>query len=323
MTGVTAVQTLSRLNRKPAGKQGVVVIDFENQSAEIKKAFQTYYDEVRLKEEVSPNRLYDIRSDLGDAGLYTEEDVTEFSRVWFSRMKDTAKLRELHAKTNPIVVRYKEMEKGSRVDFKSKLRDYVACYAFLSQLVAFRDPRLESLYQFGRFLAKRLPPEGSELPVEVLEQVDMQRYQPNNLGDQQIGLERGTAEIEPKNYGGGSKIADGGAEPLSQIIEELNQAFGTDFTKDDEVVIRQLETQLFTDPVLARRVRTGSRDAARLSFEQVAHDMLLELMDSNFRFYKKVQDDESISGALFDRLFERYCHQQKKAGKGGVPSGRP
>jgi type I restriction enzyme R subunit len=203
------------------------------------------------------------------------------------------------------------MEKEARVDFKSKLRDYVACYAFLSQLVAFRDPRLERLYQFGRFLAKRLPPEGSELPVEILEQVNMEQYQPKNLGDQQIGLERGTAEIDPKNYGGGSKSDDGDTEPLSKIIEELNQAFGTEFTKDDEVVIRQLETQLSTDAVLAQRVRTGSRDAARLSFEQVAHDMLLELMDSNFRFYKKVQDDESISGALFDRLFDRYCRKHE------------
>jgi len=127
-----------------------------------------------------------------------------------------------------------------------------------------------------------------------------------------MGLERGTAVIDPRKYGGGAGGADNEKEALSKIIEELNQMFGTDFTKDDEVVIRQLETQLSADGVLAQQMKSGSRDAARLSFEQVAHDMLFELIDSNFRFYKKVQDDENVSRALFDRLFERYFRDAEK-----------
>ena len=102
-------------------------------------------------------------------------------------------------------------------------------------------------------------------------------------------------------------------EPLSRIIEELNRMFGTDFSKEDEVVICQLETQLSSDEVLAQQMRSGSRDAARLSFEQVAHDMLFELIDSNFRFYRKVQDNENVARALFDRLFERYFREISRA----------
>jgi len=122
VAGVTAVQTLSRLNRHPAGKDSVVVIDFENQAEAIKDAFQKYYDRVVLKEEVDPNTLYNIRSDLDETRLFTEAQVDEFCQVRFSRLKDEAKLRQLHALTDPIVAQYDGMEKEARVDFKSKLR---------------------------------------------------------------------------------------------------------------------------------------------------------------------------------------------------------
>jgi len=318
VAGVMAVQTLSRLNRHPYGKDSVVVIDFENQAEVIRGAFQVYYDRVTLKSEVDPNTLYNIRSDLDASRLYTEVQVEEFCQVRFSRLKDEAKLRQLHALTDPIVVEYEALEKDERVDFKSKLRDYVKCYAFLSQLIAFRDARLEKFYQFSRFLVKKLPPEGGELPVEILNQVDMEQYKPKILGEQEMGLQRGTAEIDPKKYGAGASAAEGEKEALSKIIEELNQMFGTDFSREDEVVIRQLETQLSADGVLAQQMRSGSKDAARLSFEQVAHDMLFELIDSNFRFYKKVQDDENVSRALFDRLFERYFRDVEKKGAGAL-----
>jgi type I restriction enzyme R subunit len=315
VTGVMAVQTLSRLNRHPAGKDSVVVIDFENQSAEIQKAFQTYYDQLKLKEEVDPNTLYNIRTDLDEFRLYSEAQVDEFCKIRFSRVKNETKIKQLHALTDPVVVQYAGIEKDERVNFKSKLRDYVKCYAFLSQLIAFQDPRLEKFYQFSRFLVKKLPPEGGELPVEILNQVDMEQYKPKLVGAPDMALERGSAEIDPRKYGGGASGSEAEKEALSKIIEELNTMFSTDFTKEDVVVIRQLESQLSADKVLAQQIRSGSRDAARLSFEQVAHDMLFGLMDSNFRFYKKVQDDENVSKALFDQLFERYVRDVDKQPK--------
>jgi type I restriction enzyme R subunit len=304
--GVTAVQTLSRLNRRPAGKESAVVIDFENQAEAIKEAFQQYYDRIELTKEVEPNTLYNIRTDLDAYGLFDQAKVDEFCAVKFGRMKDVAKIAQLHAMTDPVVVEYKRMEEDERADFKSLMRDFVKCYAFLSQLVAFKDPKLEKFYHYCRFLVKKLPSEGEPLPVEILNQVDMDHYKPKNLGKQAMGLERGTAEADPTKYGGGASAGEGEEATLSEIIEELNKQFGTDFSKEDEVVIRHLEDRLAADKVLAQRMEAGSRDAARLSFEQVAQDMLFELIDSNFRFYKKVQDDENVSHALFDRLFDRY-----------------
>ncbi len=312
VNGVTAVQTLSRLNRHPPGKDAVVVIDFENQAETIREAFQKYYDRIQLRSEVDPNTLYNIRTDLAEYRLYTETLVDDFCRVRLSRQKDEVKLPKLHAMTDPIVAQFKALDEDGRADFKSKMRDYVKCYALLSQLISFRDPRIEKFYQFARFLAPKLPGRGEPLPVEILEQVDMGRYKPAKLTDEKLPLERGTVEIEPRNYGVGAGANQGEKEALSKIVEELNQMFGTEFGKEDEVVIQQLETRLGADAVLAQQMKSGSRDAARLSFEQVAHDMLFDLIDSNFRFYKKVQDDEHVSKALFDRLFDRYYRDVEK-----------
>jgi type I restriction enzyme R subunit len=92
-------------------------------------------------------------------------------------------------------------------------------------------------------------------------------------------------------------------EPLSKIIAELNEQFETRFTDED---------QLTRDKILEQQLQVGSKDAVRLSFEQVAQDMLHALIDSNFKFYKKVQDDQDIARELFDRLFERYYARKAK-----------
>lgn len=313
LKGVMAVQTLSRLNRIYPGKQDVFVLDFENDIDTIKKAFQEFYDRIVLARETDPNLLYDIRNDLDAFGIYSEKDIAAFCEVAFSRLKNTRKIQKLHALTDPIVTAHKNLEQDDRRNVKSKMRDYVKLYLFLSQIISFRDARLEQFYAYTSFLVKKLPPEPDELPTEILSDVDLENYKPTTLGSQSIALVRETAEVEPKGYGEGAVANEEELASLSVIIEDLNQQFGTTFSPEDRVVILQLEDKLNRDKVLEQQLAAGSKDAVRLSFEQVAADLLHGMVDSNFRFYKKVIDDADISRELFDRLFDRYFEK-----KGGV-----
>ncbi len=216
------------------------------------------------------------------------------------------KIKKMHALTDPVVIAYKEMEKDDRENFKSLTRDFVKLYGFLSQIIPFKDKKLEMFYAFTGFLVKKLPSEGTDLPHEVLNMSDLDNYKPELIGEDAIALNRGESEIDPKNYGAGTSSLEAEEIPLSRIIEDLNSQFGTKFTEDDRVVIENMERRLKDDPILAQQLKVGSKDAVRLSFEQVAHDILHEMIESNFKFYKKVQDDQDISKELFDRLFERY-----------------
>jgi type I restriction enzyme R subunit len=94
-------------------------------------------------------------------------------------------------------------------------------------------------------------------------------------------------------------------EPLSQIIRELNEKFGTDFREKDKVVIRQLEERLSENESLADSIRVNTAENARLTFESVVSDQLQDLANTNFEFYKRVTDDEAFARHFLNWLFER------------------
>ena len=311
LSGVTAVQTLSRLNRIYPDKDEVVILDFENDPAHIAKQFQPYYDRIKLAKEVEPDKLYDIRTELEEFGLHTPAAIDAFCEVFYAKGNKEAKIAKLHALTNPLLDLYRKMDEDDRRNYKSLMRDYVKLYSFLSQLIPFKDPRLEKLYTFAGFVVKKLPAEGQPLPTEILNMTDLDNYKPNFIKTAKIELKRGETLVKPKNYGGTSVAEPETPEPLSKIVEALNQQFGTKFSDEDRVVIEHLEQKLAQDPQLEQQLAAGSKQAVRMSFEEVAQDMLHDLIDSNFKFYKKVQDDDEISKELFDRLFERYFARKK------------
>ena len=315
LTGVTAVQTLSRLNRTYPGKKDVTVLDFENEPEHMQKQFQPFYDRIKLRQEVEPSKLYDIRSDLEDYGIHTPADVDAFCEVFYNNSNSSSKIAKLHALTAPVVELYRQMDENDRKNYKSQMRDYVKLYSFLSQLVSFTDTRLEKLFAFSGFVVKKLPSDGKPLPIEVLNMTDLDNYKPREVGTKKIELKRGETEVKPKNYGGTAIVGEDEKLPLSKIIEDLNEQFGTKFSEEDKVVISQLEQKLIADAQLEQQVASSSKQAARMSFEEVANDLLHGLIDSNFRFYKKVQNDKEVSRELFDRLFERFYearHQNQK-----------
>jgi type I restriction enzyme R subunit len=70
LSGVKAVQTLSRLNRIYPGKEDTFILDFVNDSQEILDSFQPYYEQTTLKETTNPNQLYDLKSKLDATQIF-------------------------------------------------------------------------------------------------------------------------------------------------------------------------------------------------------------------------------------------------------------
>jgi type I restriction enzyme R subunit len=86
----------------------------------------------------------------------------------------------------------------------------------------------------------------------------------------------------------------------------LNERFGTDFSEDDQVFVRELEERLAGDQALAASVRTNLPENARLTFDYVVSDRLQDMVDTNFEFYKRVTDDQEFARFFLDWLFERF-----------------
>lgn len=190
------------------------------------------------------------------------------------------------------------------------MTDYIRLYAFLSQIIPFTDTSLEKFYQFSRLLVRYLPVLHEKLPVEVQQNIDMDSYRVTKTRNGKIKLVQGP-ELEPI---GPKEIYAPSAEelePLSQIIQELNQRFGTDFTDVDKVFIRQLEEKLAVNSALKASVRVNPPENARLTFDHVVNDRLQEMIDSNFKFYKQVTDNQEFSKVFVDWLFERYIRSME------------
>ena len=134
----------------------------------------------------------------------------------------------------------------------------------------------------------------------------MESYRISRRFEGAIVLERGQVEIPPIGAGAARGRAPEDVEPLSEIIRELNERFGTDFSDEDKVFISQLEERLAGDPALRASVRANTPENSRLTFDYVVTDRLQEMVDTNFEFYKRVTDDRPFAEFFLAWLFERF-----------------
>ena len=299
--GVNAVQTLSRLNRvyRPE-KEDTCVLDFVNEADEIQKSFQPYFEATLLTEPTDPNKLYDLKRTVEDHHLFGTEEVDDFARVYFSVRGKQELLQPL---LDSVVDRYEIRPKDERVDIRKHVGDYVRLYSFLSQVITFSDASLEKFYQFTRHLLRKLRLPDDPLPREITKDINMDSYRIQQTSSGTIKLMDEDGQLKPISALGTGRPQQEDQAPLSQIIEYINDHFGTDFTNADKVKFfaenmgRRLEDQ----EGLRRALDTGvnpSEETRKLAFDTFFGDTLEDMIDSDFDIYKKIKDDPNF-GTLF------------------------
>jgi type I restriction enzyme R subunit len=308
--GVNAVQTLSRLNRTYPGKEGTMVLDFANEPEEIRKAFQDYYETTLLSEATDPNLLYEVQSRLAAAGVYEQTDVDAFAKVYFDSKSTQDRL---YAVLATVRERFAGLAEDTQHEFRGNLTDFTRLYAFLSQVVTFADVDLEKLYVFGRYLRRLIPAPKDELPREVQENIDMESYRLKQAGSASIKLERQSGILEPirtkEHHGPGAEVL----EPLSRIIQDLNDRFGLNLGPEHRVTLGQMMSKLDQDPALETSARVNTRENVRLTFDHKVDESIQEIVDSNFELYKRITDDRAFGDLVKDFLFNQYLRHHRRA----------
>jgi len=308
--GVNAVQTLSRLNRTHPQKKGTMVLDFANESDEIKAAFEPYYETTLLSEATDPNLLYEIQTRLAAFPVYTQADVDAFAKVYFDAR---ATQDRLYAVLAPVVERFKELANEEQQDFRSQLTDYFRLYAFLSQVLTFADADLEKLHVFARYLRRVLPADRAQLPREVQQNIDMESYRIQQTGGGKITLERRPGILEPASSRTGYETGAEELEMLSRIIAELNERFGLNLGPEHRVTLDQMMVRLDDDAALDAAARVNTRENVRLTFDRKVEHVIQEIVDSNFELYKRITDDRAFGDALKNFLFDQYLRGHRNA----------
>ena len=307
--GVNAVQTLSRLNRTYPGKPGTMVLDFANEADEIRKAFEPYYEATLLSEETDPNLLYEVQERLLGFGVFGTSDVDAVARVVFG---GKATQQQLYAALEPARQRFAELSSEEGRDFRGQLTDYVRLYAFLSQVLTFADPDLERLYVFARFLRRLLPAGREELPYEVQQSIDMESFRIQQTSRGRIALERQAAQLDPAGSKARGSAGAPELEPLSRIIEALNERFGLNLGDEHRLTLEQLRSALDQDAGLDASARVNTRENVRLTFDPKVEDRIQEIVETNFDLYKRITDDPDFGRAIKDLLFDDYIQRHRR-----------
>lgn len=301
LKGITAVQTLSRLNRTTKAKDDTLVIDFANDIEHIQKSFKPYYESTFLDEGTDPNKLYDMQSELEKFMIYDAEDVDNFISLLYSK----AKQDKLHRALDPVIKTYLEKTNEEKAEFKSLIKKYIRIYSFLSQIMPFEEVELEKLHVFAKFLVKKLPAEKNSLPLEVTQNVDIDslKYKENDLID--ISLNEGDGKLKGISVAGGVQVV-GEQDKLSNIVNELNDVYGNaEFDDNDKVVFKQLENNLTKNENFVKTVLNNpDKENIKLRFNEYFENEVFELQDKNFNLFKKIMDDNKFNGILKDLLFD-------------------
>jgi type I restriction enzyme R subunit len=302
LTGVNAVQTLSRLNRTHPAKTETMVLDFANKAEDIQKAFQPYYETTLLSEGSDPNKLYDLYDTLADFQLYTTEEVAEVAELFLLQGEKAKNLQPL---LRTVVTRFNYLnDPVSKDNFRHYLQNYVRQYAFLSQVMPFQDADLERLYLFARLLARSLPSERSQPLLNVREHIDLESYRIQQTSSGPIALEKDEGKLAPLSEHPDRAGEGEEQSPLSQIIAELNERFGTEFDEGDNVFFTELKIRMANHQSIQHSAQVNTRDHVRLLFESLFPGILQTMIESNFDLYKRINDEADFRKEVIRVLFE-------------------
>lgn len=318
LSGVQAVQTLSRLNRCHEGKRDTFVLDFANERETIQEAFQTYYQRTINPAPSQPERLYDLKHDLEDTEIFDREDVEVFCKLWFAP-RDKRTHAKLHQRLDITVERFEQQGEETQQAFRDHQRAYLRLYPFLAQVISFHDSDLERLYLYLRNLATKLPRRdhspGQLQDSDLEDLVDLTSYRLDLQARGALQLQEGQ-EGQATSPGAGPDPNHTGRDqeaPLSSIIDMLNERFGTDFKEEDRLIFAQYEEVARNNEELQAEARVNDLDSFALSFDKKLDHIVIERMDTHIQLSTRYLEDEDFKRSIQNYLRERIYRELRGA----------
>ncbi len=299
LSGVKAVQTLSRLNRIYPGKEDTFVMDFVNEPEEILESFKPFYNVTKLDNDIEPNEIYTLERSIYDKKIINKEDVIQFTDIYYKDKHSKADTSTMNYLVNNSVDRTKAFSKEELIELKNLLGKFINLYNLIIQVAPIVDADLHRLSVYLRFLIKKIEIENTG-GVDITDKVLLAYYKLEIKSEGTIYLEEGDGvRID---VGGGGKITEGESDYLSHIIEKLNERYGTKFSGSEKLAVEQIRDNLKANPDLELKAKNNSFDDFKYAFEPEFLDGVMQEYDKNQAFYGKILQDESFKSKLMDLI---------------------
>ena len=309
LSGVQAVQTLSRLNRTAKGKEDTFVLDFVNDHEAIYDAFKPYYQRTALGDIPSDEKLASLGNTLDEWKIYTQNDIDEFANIWFSgRTTPTnSEHKRLNAVIDKAIEKYKhisddpEHNEEQQKLFKSQLQSYLNLYLFVSQILPYADSIHEKRYVYLKALMMKLPRGKQSEKLDLSKMAILQYYRLQQIGEGSIKLNEG--EAEPQK--GSTDVGTGQVsltEELDKLIKELNEAFTTEFTLADQLFFESVEKFARENPDIVDAAYNNPLSSFMDYFNTKIDDLLVGLFEQFGESVAKVLNNPQIKHKVCRRL---------------------
>ena len=303
LSGIKAVQTLSRLNRAHPLKHDCFVLDFQNNSEAITFAFQDYYRTTLLAEETDPNKLHDLKGALDAAQVYSAEQVQQLVAMFL----DGADRDKLDPILDACVSIYVEkLDENGQIDFKGKAKVFCRTYAFLSSVIPYSNAEWEKLSIFLDLLTPKLPaPKEEDLAKGILEAIDMDSYRVEKKAAMKIALADVDAEIEPVPTDASGWKPEPELDRLSNILKTFNEQFGTLFTDTDRVAQRirdDIAPKVAADAAY-QNAKENTPHTARMAHDDALAKVMQHLLKDDTQVYKQFVENASFKRFVGDMVY--------------------
>lgn len=305
LSGVKAVQTLSRLNRAHPQKHDAFILDFTNRPDSIQNAFADYYRTTVLSEETDPDRLHDLKATLDSYQVYAPAQVNQLVETYLSG----ADRDHLDPILDACVSLYRtQLDEDDQVDFKSKSKAFLRAYGFLSAILPYTNAEWERLSIFLTFLVPKLPaPIEDDLSRGILDTIDMDSYRVEKQAVQDILLPDEDAEIEPITTEAGGWLSEPDMDRLSNIIEDFNDRFGNidwqDQDKIEKVLTEDLPAKVAEDKAYQNAMANSDKQNARIEHDKALRRAVTEFLADYTELFKQFSDNESFRRWLSEMVF--------------------
>jgi type I restriction enzyme R subunit len=305
LSGIKAVQTLSRLNRAHPKKYDAFVLDFMNQAAGIQLAFADYYRTTLLSEETNPDKLHDLKAALDGYQVYAAADIDAFVERYLTGA-DRDRLDPILDAC--VAVYVNQLEEDQQVDFKGKAKAFLRAYGFLSSILPYSNADWEKLSIFLTFLVSKLPaPVEVDLSRGILNAIDMDSYRAEKKAEMALVLPDADAAIDPVPTSGGGHPPEPDVDRLSAIIKAFNDQWGhvqwTDADRVHKLITEDIPARVAVDPAYQNARRNSDRQNARIEHDKALRRVMTGILKDDAELFKLFMDNDGFKRWLTDRVF--------------------
>ena len=307
LSGVKAVQTLSRLNRCHPKKQDTFVLDFANDPEMIQKAFQDYYKTTVLVGESDVNKLNDLTETIEGFCFYTQDDVDRVVELKLTGNDDDRPAMD--AVLDGVTERFKEeLNEDEQIVCKSGIKNFNRCYPYFSSIMPFESAEWEKQYIFYSLLVKKLPKlKIDDFTEGLIDNIDFDKYRIVKEEERQIVLENENAEVAPVPVGHGTGKPVPEMEALSTIVKDFNELFGNiDWKNRDEVQrqINELPARIASSVDFANAVKNGDSQVAQITFNDDMIAIVAAMLEEKTEFVQTYFGNKDFQNFVNARVYQ-------------------